>query len=523
MLGFNGTTADAAAPLIRQYAPGAIVFWQNTTGPAQTAALTSGLQGLARTAGIGLPLFIAIDQEGGEVQRLRSGVAYFPSKLVLGATDSPELARLEGEVEGRELRALGINMNLSPVLDVDDNPANPIIGAYERSLGSDPARVSALGVAYVEGLQGQGVVAVAKHFPGHGSTGQDSHVALPTLDHDRARLERLELPPFRAVLPSVGAVMSAHVLFPALDPSWPASLSPVFLTRLLRDELSYDGLVMTDDTGAMAAITANYAPGPASVQAIAAGSDLVMVVGDANRQAQAYEALLDAARRNALTPQRIDASVRRILRAKAAYGVLDAPAVSSQPNVGTREHLAAVQQVAEAAITLVRNEGSQVPLAPNAGGRALVISPGVLPPGSGGTLLGQQVRSRLPRSSERVFSLSADNGAVLEQALAAAPGADLVVIGTSNAGPWQQGLLRRLRQQGVRPGVVGFGRPFELRELPADVTYVAAYAPRAELVEAAVKVLFGEIPARGKLPLEIPGLFPAGWHAAPGAEGGRAL
>jgi beta-N-acetylhexosaminidase len=511
MLGFGGTTPDQAAYLIRTYHPGSIVFWQNTQTPQQTQALTRGLQSLAMDTGAGLPLFVAVDHEGGQVQRLTQGVTYFPSKRVLGATYNPDLARLEGGVEGRELRALGINMNLGPVLDVDSNPNNPIIGGFERSLGADPSVVAGLGVAYIQGLQSERVLAVAKHFPGHGDTRADSHVTLPYLPLTLDDLSVRELIPFgEAAKVGVGAMMTAHLMIPQVDPNWPSSLSHVFVTDVLRGTLGFDGLVMTDDMGGMAAITSNYTAGGAAVRAIEAGNDLAMIVGDASREAQAFAALKQAVASGEISQQQLNTSVRRVLRAKLSIGLLDddllAPVDLPTPDTD------ALQRVADGGITLVQS-GGRVPVIAPSTSRVLVISPASLPIAAGGTQFGEAIRARVPATTELVFQLNGDNSAVLREALADSRVSDVVIVGTSNAGPWQQGLIRQLSEAGAQLIVVGFGAPNEVAAMPQNVPYYAAFLPRREYVEAAVKVLFGEMPASGRLPIPI-GPYHAGWNAS---------
>jgi beta-N-acetylhexosaminidase len=516
MFGFGGTTIDGAAAVIQQYQPGAIILYQNTVNPVQTSLLTAKLQAMAHVTGAGIPLFIAIDQEGGEVQRLRNGITYFPSKLVLGATHDPDLARLEGDIEGRELRALGINMNLSPVLDVDDNPNNPIIDLYERSLGSDPQVVAAMGVAYVDALQAQKVVAVAKHFPGHGSTSQDSHLTLPVLDHDLARLHRVELVPFEKVVPEVGGMMSAHIIFSAIDQHSPASLSSLFLKGILRDELHYNGLIMTDDTGGMAAITANFGPGDAAVQAINAGNDLVMVVGNATRERESFDAVVRAVKSGQISQTRVDESVRRILRIKAKYGLLESPGAGANDlEAGPDSRGAmAVQKIAENSVTVVQNNAVQIPVREGDAHRVLVISANTLPAVGTGTLLGKDIRQRRPNTNELVFSMNADNQAIYDSAMRQVSQVDMVVIGTYLSGPWQRQLVQDLFQRGAKPIVIGFGRPYEVADFPVEITYLAAYNSRSEMVDAAVKVLFGEIEARGRLPVAIGNTYPAGYSVA---------
>jgi len=231
-------------------------------------------------------------------------------------------ACLRGATQGRELADLGVTMNLAPVLDVWDNPQNTVI-AY-RSYSDDPWIAARLGAAYVDALQAQGILAIGKHFPGHGSSATDSHQTLPVVDHDRAWLEGHELVPFRAAIRAgVAGLMTAHVSYPAIepDPDRAASLSWHIVTGLLRDELDYDGLVVTDDLGAMRAITAHFEPGEAAVQAVLAGADMLVVVGPVSTQQVMIQALT-AQVGHAIPTDRLDASVRRILRAKQRVGLL---------------------------------------------------------------------------------------------------------------------------------------------------------------------------------------------------------
>ncbi len=537
MLGFAGGSPAAAMPVLQTYLPGSIVLVQNTTEASQTAELVTAMQYAISSEGAGIPAFFAIDHEGGAGQRLLTGVTYFPSAMAVGATHSPGLVRVAGAVAGKELKALGITMSLGPCLDVDNNPPSPAIGANQRAYSADPALVASLGRAYIEGLQSQGVMAVAKHFPGQGSAREDPQKALPSLRRDRAELDRGDLPPFRESVSLAGGVMTSHILFPEIDRAWPASLSPVFITRILREEMGYDRLVMTSDLG-MPAIHSTYDPGVAAVQAVKAGSDILMVVGDTSRQARVFDALVSAAERNDIQMERIDSSVRRILRAKVQMGLLDGSLGLSSAAPLPAPDAVALQQIAEASVTLVRNQNGQVPLPAAQANRPLVISANVIPPGQStgpvppatpvpaardaGTRLGQQIRQRRPLAREIVFDMSGDNSATMSGALAEAKDADLVIVGTFDAGPWQQELIRRLKQQGARPVVIGFGRPDELASLPPDITYIAAYNPRYDMVDAAVRILFGEIPAKGRLPVEVPGLYPTGHHAssASGTGGG---
>src|SRR5690606_667232 len=254
---------------------GVILFARNIRDPVQVANLTRSLQQLAQSSGARIPLFIATDQEGGIVARLRSPAAVMPGAMALGAASSPELAYEAGRSTARQLLAVGINMNFAPVVDVNNNPANPVIGV--RSFGEDPELVAELGAAFIRGQQEEGVISTAKHFPGHGDTDTDSHIALPRADHPRVRLDQVELVPFRAAIAAgVDAIMTAHVTFPSIDPTpgLPATLSHRVLTGLLREELGHEGLIVTDAME-MQAITANFGIAEAAVRAVEAVGDMV--------------------------------------------------------------------------------------------------------------------------------------------------------------------------------------------------------------------------------------------------------
>jgi beta-N-acetylhexosaminidase len=315
MLGIPGpevTTEDAA--LLREYRPGGVIlFARNLENAAQIVRLTNDLQALSPDN----PLLIAVDQEGGRVSRLPAGFTIFPPCAVLGRCGSADLAYRAAAVTAAELRAVGINMNMAPVLDVHTNPENPIIG--DRAFSGQAAQVSELGRATLAGLQDHGVVACGKHFPGHGDTARDSHKELPVVTGSRERLSAVELAPFRdAIQHGVAAIMTAHVLYPALDADLPATLSPAILSGLLRAELGYDGLVLTDDLE-MHAILDHYGIGDAAVRAVQAGADVLLICKERERAVAAMDAVHAAARDGTLTSERLEASLRRIARVKKGF------------------------------------------------------------------------------------------------------------------------------------------------------------------------------------------------------------
>jgi len=326
LFGWSGDTPEEsravnahAAALVDELAVGGVVLMGRNVGPpAQTRATIAELQVRAKARGLP-PLFVAVDQEGGRVQRL--GPPHYPAHRAartVGETRDPEQARGEARRIGEELRALGFNWDFAPVLDVNNNPQNPVIG--DRAYGEDPVLVAAMGAAAVRGFQEDaGILACGKHFPGHGDTDTDSHHALPRIGHSRARLDAVELVPFRAALEAgLAAVMTSHILFPALDAHLPATLSPTVLTDLLRGELGFDGLIITDDLE-MKGVAAGWGSAEAAVLAVQAGADLLLCCHTGGTQREIRQALLHAVETGRLSEARVDASVSRIAVAKARW------------------------------------------------------------------------------------------------------------------------------------------------------------------------------------------------------------
>lgn len=324
--GFDGVElTPAVRRLVKDLHLGGLVYFErNVASRPALARLSADLQETARQAG--LPgLLLAIDQEGGRVTRLRSakGFSEFPSPAEVAAAGGPEAACRVAIAMAAELRAVGVNMNLAPVLDVDSNPANPIINT--RAFGRDPQLVAACGVAFIEALQGASVMAVGKHFPGHGDTTVDSHVALPVVPHDRDRLEVVEFAPFRAAIAAgVAGMMVGHVYFPAIEPTpdLPASLSPRALVDLLRRDLGYTGLALTDSLE-MGALAASGYPAPlAAAQALAAGADVLLFNTSVEALYEAHATIVRWVDEGRLDPARLDEAVLRVLAAKQRFGAL---------------------------------------------------------------------------------------------------------------------------------------------------------------------------------------------------------
>ncbi len=315
MVGFDGTTPSrAVTEMITKYKVGGVIlFKRNIQSLPQLVKLTRNLQKLSPQS----PLFIGIDQEGGRVSRLSKEFTIFPAMATVGKHDSAPLGYSVGEVTARELKAVGINVNFAPVLDIHSNPRNPIIG--DRAFGDTPGIVSKLGLALMMGQEDNGVMACAKHFPGHGDTSTDSHKVLPQVKHTLERLLDFELRPFQhAIANRLDALMTAHVLYSKIDPENPASLSKKIITSILREGMNYDGLVFCDDLE-MQAILNHYTVGEAALQAVLAGSDILLVCHRMDLQVQVFERLLEAFRKKPLSEKRLTLSLARILRLKEKY------------------------------------------------------------------------------------------------------------------------------------------------------------------------------------------------------------
>ena len=319
MLLFGWQTDAQAKALINELHVGGVVLMGRNIAPPEALRKTiAGLQAQAEARGLP-PLFVAVDQEGGRVQRLGPpNYAARPSAREIGQSNEPAQARLAAKAMGVELRELGFNWDFAPVLDVDSNPKNPVIGS--RSYGNDPNVVAAMGAEAVRGFQEDaGILACGKHFPGHGDTDTDSHFALPRLPHDLAHLEALELVPFRAAIDAgLAAVMTSHILFPALDAKLPATLSPAILTGLLRQKLGFEGLIITDDLE-MKGVADGWGAAEAAVLTVEAGADILLCCHQWETQKAIQAALMGAVERGRLTEDRLDASLTRIAAAKARW------------------------------------------------------------------------------------------------------------------------------------------------------------------------------------------------------------
>lgn len=322
IVGFSGTSLNSSLQnAIKNYNMGNVIYLANNVSNASTlTALSNNIQN-AFVSSNSVPGFISIDQEGGRVARLVNGGTHFISQMAMGATNNYNNTYLEGKAIGEELISYGINMNFAPVLDVNNNPDNPIIGI--RSYSDNPILASLYGKNMFKGLQESNVIGCSKHFPGHGNTSVDSHYGLPTITSSKEELYKTELAPFiSSISNGIDSIMTTHIIFSAIDPNYPATLSSKVLTELLREELGYEGLIVTDGMG-MAAITKYFGtPSQTGVQAVKAGVD-ILTYTSINEPIEAHQAIIEAVRKGEITEERINESVRRILLAKLEYGILD--------------------------------------------------------------------------------------------------------------------------------------------------------------------------------------------------------
>lgn len=523
---------------IEQNKIGGIILFR---GPVyESAHLVNRMQSLAR-----YPLLVSADLEAGAGMRFDSTIN-FPWNMAVGATGNPGFARRQGEVTAREARALGVQHVFAPVVDVNNNAQNPVINV--RSYGEDPEAVARMSAAFVEGLQCGGVIATAKHFPGHGDTAVDSHRGLPVINLPRARLDAVELVPFRAaVAAGVGSVMVAHIGLPQLDPTTvrplprpagyrpgyadsevlvegatlPATLSPAVTTDLLKRELGFDGLVVTDALD-MSGLTIYFTPGESAVRALLAGADQLLKPVDADATIRGVREAVGMGR---LTEKRIEESARKILAAKFDLGLVKqrvAPLEEIDKVVSNADAQGLAQEIADGAVTLVRDEARLLPtsaLKPDA--RVFVL---VVTNGEDRLFIAQPFLGALARAGRKFEAAVLDERSSekeVEKALERARGADLVVAalygrvrtGQANSGalpePGQRALDKLIERKVPLVGV-SFGNPYLLESFKGLKTYLVAYGDMPSLQRAAARAIVGQIAVTGRLPISLPNLHARG-------------
>jgi len=570
---------------IQQYHLGSVILTVHVRdgmlrkgGPYDAAMMTNALQEASK-----LPLLVSADFERGASMRM-TAVPDFPAAMAFGATGKPEYAGRFAQIVARESRAMGVQWNFFPVADVNSNPLNPIINI--RSYGADPEQVSDFVEAYIKGSREGGMLSTAKHFPGHGDTDRDTHVEFARVNGDMDRLNQVELKPFeRAISAGVDSIMVAHVTAPAIDPRpLPATLSSKVVTDLLKGQLHFQGIVVTDAMD-MGALTSAYKSrgdtdphqiaGLAAVDAFKAGNDMILMPSDIEG---AYDGLLQAVKSGDIPEARLDESVLKVLRAKASLGLnkdrfVDVDSVSQL--VGRPEDMAFAQQVADESVTLVRDNQKAIPLVRAQVGTAQsgMGNPGTAPttgaytklegaPPSPSTLvavvLNDDLRSESGRAFEDAFRKHAPGaeiftvdpdvaGPMLNEINAAVANAKAVVVAaysvpqsgkvvqtanglhntvslTSGNADVVDSILKMAADKTV---MIALGNPYLALDFPSVQTYVCTFSNTATSERAAVKTLFGDVPYRGHLPVSLPGIAERGFgvvsaqDATSGAGGGN--
>lgn len=527
---------------VKQNQVGGIILFR---GPIyESVHLTNRMQQLAR-----LPLLISADLESGSGMRF-DDATNFPWNMAVGATGNPDYARREGELTAREARALGVQQVFAPVADVNNNAGNPVINV--RSFGEDPAEVARFVSAFIEGAQGAGVLATAKHFPGHGNTATDSHRGLPVINVGRVDLESIELVPFRSAIKSgVGAIMSAHIGLPQIDPTQvsplardsilrpayaeqevltenavlPGTLSPVVLGGLLRKDLGFDGIVVTDALD-MSGLTIYFKQDEAAVRAVLAGADMLLKPGDPDA---VVRGLREAVRSGRLKESRIEQSARKILAAKYDLGLVTqrmTPIEEIDEAVMSPEAVRLTDEVAERAVTLVRDDARLLQRADGAAGLrpgARVFNLAVTNGEDRGFIANPFVSqlARLGVRAETVVLDSRSTDAEVRDALERAQKADVVLASmygrvrsgaVNSVGVPEQfaRVLNALLEKKAPVVGISFGNPYLLQSFKSLPTYVVAYGDMPSLQRAAARAILGRSDFTGRLPITLPGLYPRG-------------
>jgi len=492
------TGVDTIAEIVRTHHVGGLIYFvwsDNLQDIEQIATLSNDVQDAALDSG-GIPLIISADEERGVVYRLPAPATPLPGQMALGATGSRAHARKAGDIVGSEMRAAGLHQAFSPVVDVNVEAQNPVIGV--RSLGADPAAVARLAAAQIKGIQGANCSAAAKHFPGHGDTATDSHLGLPVIDHTRQELDELDLPPFVAAIEEgIDSIMTAHIVVPVLDDSGvPATLSRPILTGLLREELGYEGVIVTDSL-AMEGVRTLFGDDRVPVEAILAGADQMLMPPDL---VVAIGGVRDAVAAGEITEERVDQSVRRILAQKLRRGLFDEVHVdpaTAIDSIGARRSVSAAQSMAEDSITLITDDGSTLPLAE---GTTVLVT-------GAGTAAKLEVAAEALREHGLAATVLA--GASPEEAAAATEdGIEVALVFTSSSGfttpAAQVAMVAALAATGTPVVHASLRNPYDVVHVGEVAASLAAYGNADASLRAIAGVLAGTVRTRGKLPVPIP-------------------
>ena len=527
MLAFAADQIDAARIMMKEHLVGAAYIGdENVPSAAAAVDLVNTLQGFARETRLGIPLLLGVDQEGTwSVMTAESAMG--PGNMAIGAADDPELAHRMYSVIARETGAVGLNTVLGPVADCNSNPHNSIIGM--RSFGEDPGRVAAMTGAAVRGLQDNGAVATIKHFPGHGDTRLDSHRGLPTVDRLRADLFAIDLHPFAAgIKAGAKAVMTAHIIFSALDPGRPATLSPIILGDVLRGELGFEGVIVSDSMN-MHSMRLNYDPVEAAIQGFNAGVDLMMLAEEhydhdvANylaNQRHLIAAVIQAVEDGRISQSRVDDAVGRILRLKSEAGFSTEPLSSSAAeSVGSENHRAIELDAARAAVSVIRDRHQLLPIESSApvtvvnttrrsAYDVLTRTRGIGP--NQATPAFDVFAAALAESCDQLSIIAVEDfsdAALPEAGPIIAVNENYTLPGLDFDQSLQARMVRDMHAAAPeRLIVLALRDPYELADFPDINCYVCAFSFRPSAARAAADVLLGRVEAGGRLPVSVPGV-----------------
>lgn len=504
-VGFVGTKVTSGiSEMIRDYHVGGIIYFRrNIKSLRQVSKLSNELQAISIKQRVGLPLMISTDQEGGIVHQLIGGT-YFPGSMVLGATKNTELAERMGQAIAKELKTVGINMDFAPVLDVNCNSLNPVIGV--RSFGEDPFWVAKLGVAFIKGVQAEEVIACGKHFPGHGDTVSDSHLTLPVVKHDRNHLEKVEFYPFtQAIQAGVDSIMTAHVCFPSIEPKEdiPATLSYNVLTNLLRKELGYTGIIITDCME-MKAIADGFGTSEGAIMSIKAGSDIVLVSHSINKQKQAIEMVVEAVKKGEISEERINQSVLRILQLKKKKICLKSIIGSNYQKIDKKMDEELAYQIAKKGVTLVKDESNLIPIDMFNSKKILVLdfflkrSSLVEDDIENKNLLVDFLREEGVEVEHYTFFEGEDTIPSLE-------GIDRIIVCSFSTihNPYQVKIIRKIQNLNIPFIVLALCNPYDLQVFPEVSTFLTTYDYSPFNLKVASEIIIGKYKAKGVLPITL--------------------
>lgn len=515
VVGFHGkTVTPEIKKLIHDYHVGSIILFSRNIGePKEVLHLTSSLQKEAKEAGYERPLLICLDQENGVVSRIHKGMTAFPGAMALGATDNTEYAYEVGMATGKELKALGINWNLSPVLDVNNNPDNPVIGV--RSFGEDPKKVAEFGKAMMQGMQDAGVMTSLKHFPGHGDTSVDSHLDLPVISHEMERLEKIELVPFKACIEAgADSVMTAHVYFPAIEqrPNTPASLSKQVYVHLLRKKFGFEGAITTDCLE-MKAISDSVGTEEGAVKALQAGTDFVMISHTHAVQEKAIQKIACAIENGELSYSSVEASIRRIRQLKEKYTSWDDLVLSENEHalqiVGSETHRRLVRKIYRKSVTIVHNH-QLLPINIERKPKILVLEPvheslmQVEDKKFQQKLLGSAVKEYYPHTIVESYDKNQLENE-MESLIAKAKNYDYMILGTFTITKNSSvvSLVNQLLEEDVKIIGVGMRNPYDFHYLHGVQAFINTYEFSYPVLQIAAGAIFGKEEAGGTSPVKI--------------------